>query len=212
MRLFLSSQGITPNQKALLNLVGKKRKTAFINNAKDYGDPKDRYEHTKQKLLDYSLYGLEPVELDLRDYFDSQNSLSNVLRDVGLVWLSGGNTFVLRRALAQSGLDKWLVENVGSGRVAYGGSSAGAIIPTPSLRGTEHGDFPHEIPEGYDEAVVWEGLNLVPFHIVPHYESEWFGDEAAAMEKYMLDSSLSYKVLRDGEAIIINGDQEEVVS
>lgn len=213
MRLFLSSQGIAPHQKALLKLVGENRKTAFINNAKDDLDPTERAAHTQQKLADYAAYGLEPFEVDLRNFFTKKRPIGPILGEVGLVWLAGGNTFVLRRALAHSGMDKWLVQNVQTDRAVYGGSSAGAIIPTPSLRGAENEseDDPNSVPSGYDKEVIWEGLNLVPFHIVPHYESEWFGDEAAEMENYMKQHNLPYKALKDGQVVIINGDSEETL-
>lgn len=213
MRLFLSSQGVTPHREALLKLVGENRKTIFINNAKDALDPMERAAHTQQKLADYTAYGLEPFEVDLRNFFTKNGPIGPFLGKAGLVWLAGGNTFVLRRALAQSGMDKWLVQNVQTDRVVYGGSSAGTIIPTPSLRGAENEseDDPSAVPEGYDKEVVWGGLNLIPFHIVPHYESEWFGDEATEMENYMKRNKLPYKVLRDGEAIVISGDKEELI-
>lgn len=213
MRLFLSSQGITPNQEALLKLVGKNRKTLFIDNAKDDLPANERAQHVREKLTDYASYGLDPVELDLRNYFDDKNDIASAIKGAGLVWCAGGNTFVLRRALAQSGLDRILVDLLQADKLVFGGSSAGSIIPTPSLHGAENEseDDPSIVPKNYSHEVVWEGLNLVPFHIVPHYESEWFGDEAAAMEKYMLDSSLPYKVLRDGEAIIIADDKVELV-
>jgi len=211
MRLFLSSQGITPHAEALLRLVGANRKTAFINNAKDDIDPAERAAHTQQKLVDYTAYGLEPFELDLRNYFTDNSRLIDVLKGVGLVWLSGGNTFILRRALAQSGLDKWLVANLKNDTVAYGGSSAGAIIPTPSLHGTEHGDEPNSVPAGYSSDIIWEGLNLVPFYVIPHYDSDWFGGDAAAMERHMKNEQLTYNLLRDGEAIVVNGDETELL-
>jgi len=212
MRLFLSSQGITPHAEALLRLVGSNRKTAFINNAKDDLEPEERQAHTQQKLADYTAYGLEPFELDLRDYFTDSAALPDLLNDVGLIWLSGGNTFILRRALAQSGLDAWLVASLKADSVAYGGSSAGAIIPTPTLRGTEHGDEPQRIPAGYKAGIIWAGLNLVPFQVIPHYGSGWFGEDALAMEQHMKDNQLPYKVLHDSEAILIDGDKMELLA
>lgn len=212
MKLFLSSEGFGNHPQALVELMGENKKVAFIDNAKDAIATGERAEHVNEKRIEFENLGLSFTEIDLRDYFSKRDELLNKLSNSGLVWLSGGNTFILRRALAYSGADKHISKLVQEGRIVYGGSSAGAIIPTPSLHGAEFGDEPHLIPEGYSEEVIWEGLNLVPFHIVPHYKSDWFGDQALKMESYMQSNSFPYKTLMDGQVIVINGDKEIFLS
>jgi dipeptidase E len=111
--------------------------------------------------------------------------------------------------MAQSGLDNILKRRLEEDSLVYGGSSAGAIVVTPGLQGVELGDDPGEIPKGYPKRIIWNGLNLVEFHIVPHYQSDWFGKEAAEMEKYLQANNLSYRTLKDGQVIIVDHDKKE---
>lgn len=210
MRLFLSSEDFGRYPEVLVGLVGENTKTAFINNAKDYYSTEDRLEKTEEKKQAFHKLGFEVHELDLRAYFGKPSELEEAINDFGLVWASGGNTFILRRAMAQSGLDYILKRRLGTDSLAYGGSSAGAIVATPSLRGTEPGDDPAAVPKGYQKEVIWEGLNLVDFHIVPHYQSDWFGKEAEGMEEYLKTHGLNYKTLKDGQVIVIDNDKKEL--
>ena len=89
------------------------------------------------------------------------------------------------------------------------GSSAGAIVATPSLRGTELGDDPAVTPEHYDKKITWSGLNLVPFHIVPHYNSGWFTKEANEMRNYLDMHKIEHKTLKDGQVIVVEGTKVE---
>jgi dipeptidase E len=98
---------------------------------------------------------------------------------------------------------------VRNNEIIYGGESAGAILPTPTLIGVQFGDDPEDIPKHYNNEVIWEGLGLVSYRIVPHYESEWLGAED--MIKELKNKSLEYKTLTDSQAIIINDDKEELL-
>jgi dipeptidase E len=53
--------------------------------------------------------GFKPEELDLRNYFEKSKELAKKLSEFGLFWVIGGNTFLLRRAFAQSSIDNWLI-------------------------------------------------------------------------------------------------------
>lgn len=209
MRLFLSSEGFGNYPEALVELVGDSVKTAFINNAKDYYSEEDRLEKTEEKKHGFRQLGFEVHEFDLRSYFGQADKLQDDLGDYGLVWASGGNTFILRRAMKASGLDKILLKRLADDSIAYGGSSAGSIVATPSLHGTELGDDSNVTPKGYDKTIVWEGLNSVPFHIVPHYKSDWFSKEADDMISYLKQHGLPYRTLQDGQVIVVDGDKTE---
>lgn len=184
---------------------------AFIDNAKDYWSESDRKAHTEEKKREFENLGFEFEELDLRDYFGKQSELLNKLSNISLVWGSGGNTFLLRRAMAHSGLDNILVDKLANDEFAYGGSSAGSIMATPSLHGAENEieDIPGFKTEGYyDIEPIWEGLNLVPFYIVPHYRESSQSD-SYAMAKYLQEKDWPHHKLADGQAIVVNGEETE---
>jgi hypothetical protein len=80
---------------------------------------------------------------------------------------------------------------------------------TKTLRGTEHGDDPYDIPDGYSEEILWDGMGLVYPQLIPHYKSDWFGEAADSMADYFEENGLKYETLRDGEVYIIDGKYEE---
>src|SRR5579871_6147169 len=178
MRLFLSSQDFGKHADAASKLAGSNRRAAYIKNAQDYLPPAKRNFSTPEKTKMFAAVGLQLEEIDLRDYFGKSEELEKRLSDYGSFWSSGGNLYILRRAFAASGLDKILTKLLKEDKLLYGGWSAGAMIMTPDLKGPLWSDEDRTgiIPKGYSPEVIWHGLNLVPFYIVPHYGSELHGN------------------------------------
>jgi len=212
MRLFLSSENLGKYPDEFLRLLGPNKRLAFVENAKDDWDEKDRTNKVNEHLNQFKSVGFDVFELDLRDYFDKPKQLEKKLAACGGIFVAGGNTFILMRALKQSGAGPLLYDMVRKNEIAYGGSSAGSIAATPSLHGSELGDYPEVVPEGYKSEVIWDGLDFVNFHIIPHYKSSWFGVEAEAMLDYMKQHGMNYKTLMDGQAFLVNGDRAELLA
>jgi dipeptidase E len=209
MRLFLSSENVGNYPEVFSKLTGANKKLAFIENAKDDWADKDRKAKVKEHQEQLENLGFDFKEINLRDFFNQPKKLNDEMQNYGAVFVAGGNTFILRRAMVLSGFDTIIKELLGQDKLVYGGSSAGSVVAGPTLHGTEHGDEPDVIPEGYIEEVIWDGLDLVPFTVVPHYGSEWFGQQARAMEKYLKENNLPQKLLKDGQVIVVNDDKEE---
>jgi dipeptidase E len=88
----------------------------------------------------------------------------------------------------------------------YGGDGAGAVVAGPTLRGVELVDDPFDVPLGYDEYLVWAGLGLTRFTIVPHFRSNH--PESAGAERlvnYLRARRLPYRALSDGEVVVAAG-------
>lgn len=181
MKLYLSSYRIGNNPKKLMELFSANKKAVVIANAMDFLEKSERDKSVKQEIDDLTKLGLNAEELDLRDYFDKSIDLSNKLNIYGLVWVRGGNTFILRRAMAQSGFDKLLKKKNKDPDFVYAGYSAGACVISPNLHRVELVDDPHRIPEGYKTNVIWNGVDIIDFFIVPHYRSNH--PESNAVEK-----------------------------
>lgn len=211
MKLYLASHGLPLKGiglKRLHNMVGSDKRVLFIDNAKDELPAEERAAHVAEKKKEFTDAGFDFYELDLRNYFRSPDKLKPLIEAAPFIWVSGGNTFVLRRAFVYSGLDSLLINALRNTNVVYGGSSAGSIIMTKTLRGSENGDDPYMVPEGYEEQIIWDGLSMVYPQIVPHYQSDWFGKQAQAMADYFDENGMKYETLKDGEAYIVDGDYE----
>lgn len=209
MKLFLSSQGFGNHLDRLMQMVGDDKRVLFVDNAKDYETSEARAAHVAEKKVEFEAAGFEFFELDLRNYFRSPDRLKPLVEAANFIFVSGGNTFLLRRAFAYSGFDTLLMNSLKNTNMVYAGSSAGSIVITKTLHGTEHGDDPYVIPDGYEEEIIWDGLGLVYPQLIPHYGSEWFGDEAKAMEDYYKHNGMKYETLKDGEVYVVDGKYEE---
>lgn len=213
MRLFLSSENLGKHPEVFLKMVGP-GKLGVTENAKDDWTEPDRQTKVQEHIDQLKRQGFDPEEIDLRNYFGKPDELKNNMNELSGLFVFGGNTFILRRAMAASGLDKILQDLVPSGKLVYGGSSAGSCVAAKSLHGIEYGDRPQPdvVPDDYPiKKTIWEGLNLVPFMIVPHCESDWFGKEARKSIKYMKEHKIPHKSLTDGQVVVVDGDKTEVL-
>ncbi len=205
MKLYLSSLGLGNETDRLVSMIPGNRRAAVVFSALDFSNEFER----KQASVDREVQmlaglGLEAEALDLRDFFGRPDSLADEMARFGMLWVIGGNTFVLRRAMRQSGLDRFLLDNRDNDEFVYAGYSAGCCVLAPTLRGIDLVDDPLVVPEGYDREIVWDGLSLVDYCIAPHYRSDM--EESPLIEKavqYFIDNKMLFKALRDGEVIVV---------
>jgi dipeptidase E len=212
MRLYLSSYRLGSRAGELIRLVRGPR-AGVIANADDFKESEERARGAERELEDLADLGLQPEEIDLRDHFDTPtDELRQRLASLDLIWVRGGNSFILRRAFRQSGADELIAELLGDDALAYAGYSAGASMLGPSLRGAELVDDPAIVPAGYMREIVWDCLGLIPYKVVPHYRSEH--PESEAIEQlipHLVEEQTPFVALRDGEAIVIDDNREEIV-
>jgi len=205
MKLYLSSYRLGDNPQQLADLVGNNKRVAVIANSIDFGnDLEKRKAGVQREIDDLKQLGLEPEELDLRNYFGKSEELAKTLSEFGVLWVRGGNTFILRRAFKESGFDEWLIRHKGDRELVYAGYSAGVCILSPTLKGLETVDDPNIISEGYKKETIWDGLGLITFAFAPHYKSPGH-PETEMVDKeveYYIKNGVEYKTLHDGEVII----------
>lgn len=206
MRLYLSSYRIGDRAGSLLALLGSGKRTAIISNALDTISATARAIYRDEVYdphVELRGLGLITEELDLRRYFGQPEALRHKLGEFDLVWVVGGNAFVLRRAMKQSGFDDVITDMLGNDQIVYGGFSAGAVVAAPTLRGIDLMDDPAEVPAGYESQATWDGLGLIDYSIVPHFRSPH--PESAAAERaarHMSSHGMRYRALRDGDVIV----------
>lgn len=212
MRLYLSSFRLGNKPEELLGLLAGRKRTAIIQNAMDFVDSEERAASLAREVGDLKSIGLVPTKVDLRNYFGKPDELIESLSNFDLIWVRGGNAFILRRAFRQSGADKIIRKLLGKDAVCYGGYSAGIDMLTPSLHGAELVDDPNIVPEGYESPIIWDCLDILPYAIAPHYKSDH--PESVAVDKsveYLIGNHIPFIALRDGEAIVRHGTKEVIV-
>ncbi|MFG2226079.1 Type 1 glutamine amidotransferase-like domain-containing protein [Streptomyces sp. NPDC048644] len=214
MRLYLSSFRIGNYPEELPRLLDGRTRTALVMNAYDFQDADSRAASTQREIAELQSIGLSPEELDLRDYFGGDRSLRKTLENVDLVYVRGGNSFVLRRALRHSGADALLKELLAADTLVFGGYSAAAAVAGTTLRGIGgHIDDPDHIPADYPAGdPLWDGLGLLPFAVAPHYRSDHpETEEIEHTVQHHIDHHEPFVALRDGQAIVADDNGVRVV-
>jgi dipeptidase E len=209
MRLYLSSYRFGDRFDLFVGMAGQGARVGVISNALDLVPQAQREAYARNvhdPLAELRDHGLAASDLDLRAFFGQPERLDAALAELDAVWAVGGNAFLLRRAMRQSGFDDVGVRRIRGDALVYGGWSAGAVVAGPSLKGIELMDQPDDTAAGYDPAPVWEGLGLIGLHLVPHYESGHAESPAAEkVTEYLLDHAMPYRTMRDGDVLICDG-------
>jgi dipeptidase E len=211
MRFYLSSYKFGRDFNDFKKLLPSNLKLAYIPNALDpYDDlstrPRDLQVivEMKQKFMEEEV-NIEIEFVDLRDYLDNSIELELKLSQFGIIWVRGGNVYVLQKTIERSGFDriirKWFQERKD---LLYAGYSAGICILAKSLEGIHLMDDLTQTIYGELKPIT-EGIGILNYLIIPHYQSPGHPETEFAdiCIEYMKQHKLPYKTLRDGEVIII---------
>ncbi len=206
MKLFLASYRLGGAGTGLARLVPAPRRATVVANAADAWPAAAREWAVRSEIDMLADIGITARELDLREHRGDPDGVREILARSDLVWLRGGNTFVLRSRLAQSGADGIITDLVREGSLVYGGYSAGAAIAAPSLDGLEWCDDPAESLQECGIPAAWSGLGLVPFRIVPHYRSPGHEhpERIDGLVQQYSRAGTSFRALTDSDVIIID--------
>ena len=211
MKLYLSSMYLGNHSDRLLHMAGGAgARMAIITNALDDVplEAQIDYARTQFDPIEYFAdHGFDPSIVDLRFYFDRPMALLRALMRSRVIWALGGNTFLLRRAMRKSGFDGIIDKLLQDESRVYAGWSAGACVAGNSLRALELMDDPRVLGPGYDSSEpVWDGLGLVPFTVIPHYESDHAEVSAAqAAVAWAVENGVNHVALSDGNVIVCDG-------
>ncbi|WP_278265105.1 Type 1 glutamine amidotransferase-like domain-containing protein [Nocardia sp. AG03] len=211
MRLFLSSYRFGAFADRLTALAGPPGRVAVIPNACDAW-PAAWSAAVTSDVTPLAALGYSPEVLDLRDYVGQPAQLEKTLRSYPLVWVRGGNTFVLRAQFARSGADSVLPALLAEDALVYAGYSAGACLLGPDLHGLETMDDPGEVLPATGIAPRWDGLGLVDRHLVVHLDSptDPDGESAKLLAGYRAENTPHW-ALTDADVLLVDGDRTELL-
>lgn len=208
MKLYLTSYKMGDDSDRLLAMIAPRGRVAVISNALDNISKAAQAAYAAGGGFVardwFAGRGLEAVDLDLRDFFGVAGAaLEHALDETDLVWATGGNAFLLLRAIRQSRLQAPLERRLAEGSLVYGGWSAGACVAGTTLKGLDLVDDPHAVADRYDPEPPWAGMGLVDYAIVPHVRSDHPESEACGRTAAWLEEQgIPFRALRDGESII----------
>lgn len=209
MRLYLSSFRLGRCPDRLRTLVRGGRRAAVIANAMD-GQPADeRRAGVEREMTALSGLAFVPEHLDLRDFFD-RDDVGAALGRYDLLWLRGGNVFMLRYALARSRADGAIVRLLATDSVCYGGYSAGPCVLNGSLAEFATVDDPSVVTLAYGDPPPASGLGLLDRAFVPHVDSPAHPetDACGRVAARYAAAGVPHRTLRDGEVLVVDGDTE----
>lgn len=103
---------------------------------------------------------LRPLGVDVVGLHDTADPRA-AIEEAEVLFLGGGNTFRLLRAIQRLGIRDTVRRRVAAGELAYMGSSAGTNHACPTIRTTN--DMPIVEPDSL------QALGLIPFQVNAHY-------------------------------------------
>ena len=165
----------------------------------------DTYAINHKKKMDELNFAY--TEIDIAGM--KEDDLREKLNGYDIVYVEGGNTFYLLRAVLDSGFDKIIKELLSQG-VVYIGSSAGSYIACPSIVMSTFSE------RGYDRCGLtdYKAMNLVSFVMKAHYTS----DMMERLKKDFSDTGFPLRILTDNQALLVQdakvqllGGGEEIV-
>jgi dipeptidase E len=136
---------------------------------------------------------------------DSAESVKQILGRATLISFSGGNTYSLLNNLRTFGLISLLTE-LARKDVVFEGSSAGAIVMTPTIEVAGYPSF--DADDNNVQLTDFSALNWVKFEVTPHYQGT--DDEITEFRQYSLKSGRPLYALSDTTAILIDGQKERL--
>ena len=198
----------------LLSTPGKNDLRYVIEASKPYLDAKDEpivaylplaslYAEKWLGVNESAFRGLAQIR-EVNAELMTQKEIEDILREAALVYITGGNTFLLSHRLHASGVMPYLKKKIQSGLPVVG-VSAGMIVCGPNILtakdmntlGTTH----------------FDGLNVLPFNFFAHYAEDGYGqsvhDDWLADYHFFHDNPVI--LLSDGAHVKVDGKKTTLV-
>lgn len=174
-------------EQEISNFLGKVRRVLFVPFALHDHDAYAEKVRTRLNAMGYELVSLHEAP-----------NKPQAVKDAATIFIGGGNTFRLLKALYEFEIVDIIREKVKAG-MPYIGSSAGSNVAGPTIKTTN--DMPIVEPPSF------EALNLVSFQINPHYldpdpDSKHMGEtREERIVQYLEENDTPVVGLREGAMI-----------
>lgn len=172
-----------------------RKKAIFIPTA---GDPYDIKDFVEADRIALEKYGLDIVEMDIKN--KNVEEIRKAIVGADIVLVAGGDTFYLMAKLKESGADKVIKDFIKKNGI-YIGSSAGSIVCCPTIEGAEEFDNPN-LAKGLNN---FDGMGVFKDVIIPHAQKEKYFERIRRATERL--ESKGYKVhhLTDDDVLFFDG-------
>lgn len=200
-KILLTSSGtyITDGQYEIFNKPRNRVKWAYITTA-GKSVPDESYMEIRRKRMLELKWNFQEMDIAGK----TEDELNRLFQNKDAIYLEGGNTFYLLKAIRESGFESILRRLLNSGAV-FVGASAGAYVACPTI---EVATWKNTNKFNRHGVTDFTAMNLVPFLIVAHYTS---GHDALIKSK-IEKTEYPVKLLTDQQAILVKGDRIETLN
>ena len=171
---------------------------AYVTTASKGAHSLDYLDRAKKIFAD-NHYNYEELDLDGKN----EQWLRDYMKNFDVVYMQGGNTFYLLRAIRESGFDNVLKDLVPKG-LYYIGASAGSYVACPTIEMATWKE-----PNKYDRYGMTDftGMNLVPFCVSVHYTPEYHD----ILKEKIVSFNYPVHILNDDQAILVSGSEAKLI-
>jgi dipeptidase E len=203
--MLLTSGGMLQMQDEIIKLLQKPAydvTVGFINTARKYRLEDDPgFVDQDLQIMKNIGFNVETIDIDGK----KEHEVAKLLETKDIVFVGGGNTFYLLKAMRACNFEKILRRLMKNGKV-YIGVSAGSIVAGKTIKTAGW--------KNADKNIVGlknlKGLHLVPFDIFVHYTPEW----EETIKKEMPNQkkrAKTLKIITDEQAILVQGREVDLI-
>ena len=138
---------------------------------------------------------------------ETEKHVTQLLTQADICIVGGGNTIYLLEEFLKKNLKSFFAQRVAQGMVCVG-SSAGAVIASPNISLATH----FEDRENPPKIISYDALDLVNFHVLPHWGSEHFKNEYLEMLPSGYNHKIPLVTLTDEQAVEVVDGKMEIIT
>jgi len=198
--LLLTSTGARFDSSEIQKILPKPPGELKLGHVMTASKPEPNKTYVTEHIKQLKVLGLSVEDIDIEG--KTLEELREFFKDKDIIYVQGGNTFYLLKAVKESGFDKLVPELLDEGKI-YIGISAGSMICGPTIETAGWKNVDANVV-GLKDLTA---LGLVPFIIFVHYRPEHRETilESAPRSKYPL------KILTDDQAILVQDGKYQLV-
>lgn len=207
--LFLTSSiaipGVGESIRAKLG-NSKPLKTVFISTPVE-----GEFDRSDLSWVEEEREGLRKNDFDIFDYTITGKQLPEIkedLKDIEILYVSGGNNFYLKEKSNESGFETFVKEYMTAGKIYIGTSCGSQIVGNDMSPILSMSDL-----NVLSQPVDTQGFGLVNFTIIPHWGSDEFRENRLADKSFneMYNAQFPLIALNNYEYVEVVGDQWTII-